>query len=154
MFSKPASGESMDRDDIFRATTSITTSFETVPPDRKGIGEVTINDFFTPHSALRMRPDRIIIGEVRRGAALDLIQTLTSGRKGSMSTLHANFARDALSRLETMALMSGVEMPMQALRAQVVSAIDSSAQLARLSGRRMVMEIAEVSRRSAVPSSR
>jgi pilus assembly protein CpaF len=117
--------------------------FETAAADRHGHGAVTIRDLF--HSALRMRPDRIIIGECRGGEALDLIQAMTSGHGGSMSTLHANTAKDSLHRLETMALMSGVEMPLTALRAQVASAVDVVVQLNRMSdGRRMVTEISEV----------
>jgi pilus assembly protein CpaF len=117
--------------------------FETAAADRHGHGAISIRDLF--HSALRMRPDRIIIGECRGGEALDLIQAMTSGHGGSMSTLHANTAADALHRLETMALMSGVEMPLTALRAQVASAVDVIVQLNRMSdGRRMVTEIAEV----------
>lgn len=117
--------------------------FETAAADRHGFGAVSIRDLF--HSALRMRPDRIIIGECRGGEALDLIQAMTSGHGGSMSTLHANTATDALHRLETMALMSGVEMPLTALRAQVASAIDVVVQLNRMSdGRRMVTEISEI----------
>lgn len=117
--------------------------FETAAADRHGYGAVTIRDLF--HSALRMRPDRIIIGECRGGEALDLIQAMTSGHGGSMSTLHANTATDALHRLETMALMSGVEIPLTALRAQVASAVDVIVQLTRMNdGRRMVTEISEV----------
>jgi pilus assembly protein CpaF len=117
--------------------------FETVAADRHGQGAVSIRDLF--HSALRMRPDRIIIGECRGGEALDLIQAMTSGHGGSMSTLHANTAADALHRLETMALMSGIELPLTALRAQVASAVDVVVQLNRMSdGRRMVTEISEV----------
>jgi pilus assembly protein CpaF len=118
-------------------------SFETVGPDRHGQGAVTIRDLF--HSALRMRPDRIVIGECRGGEALDLIQALTSGHGGSMSTLHANNARDALNRIETMALMSGIDLPIFALRPQVASAIDVVVQLSRLAGgRRIVTEISEL----------
>lgn len=117
--------------------------FETAAADRHGYGAVSIRDLF--HSALRMRPDRIIIGECRGGEALDLIQAMTSGHGGSMSTLHANTAGDALHRLETMALMSGVEIPLTALRAQVASAVDVVVQLNRMhDGRRMVTEISEV----------
>ena len=117
--------------------------FETAAADRHGYGAISIRDLF--HSALRMRPDRIIIGECRGGEALDLIQAMTSGHGGSMSTLHANTAADALHRLETMALMSGVELPLTALRAQVASAIDLVVQLTRMNdGRRMVTEISEV----------
>ncbi len=118
-------------------------SFETAAADRHGHGAVSIRDLF--HSALRMRPDRIVIGEVRGGEALDLIQAMTSGHGGSMSTLHANTAPDALRRLETMALMSGIKMPLSALRSQVASAIDLVVQLNRLSdGRRVITEISEV----------
>jgi pilus assembly protein CpaF len=117
--------------------------FEVAAPNRKGEGRVTIRDLF--HSALRMRPDRIVIGECRGGEALDLIQAMTSGHGGSMSTLHANSPVDALRRLETMALMSGVEIPLHALRAQVSSAIDLVVQLTRLNdGRRVVSAISEV----------
>jgi pilus assembly protein CpaF len=92
-----------------------------------------------------MRPDRIVIGECRGGEALDLIQAMTSGHGGSMSTLHANTPADALNRLETMALMSGVEIPLLALRAQIASAIDVIVQVARLNdGRRVVSAISEV----------
>jgi pilus assembly protein CpaF len=122
-------------------------SFETAAADRHGQGAVTIRDLF--HSALRMRPDRIVIGECRGGEALDLIQAMTSGHGGSMSTLHANTAPDALNRLETMALMSGLDMPLSALRAQVASAIDVVIQLNRLNdGRRVVTEISEVGKLS------
>ncbi|HKX28666.1 MAG TPA: ATPase, T2SS/T4P/T4SS family [Blastocatellia bacterium] len=118
-------------------------SFETAWPDRHGQGAVGIRDLF--HSALRMRPDRIIIGECRGGEALDLIQAMTSGHGGSMSTLHANSPLDALNRLETMALMSGVEIPLLALRSQIVSAIDVVIQVSRMNdGRRLVTEISEV----------
>src|SRR5215471_1876140 len=118
-------------------------SFESVWPDRHGQGAAGIRELF--HSALRMRPDRIIIGECRGGEALDLIQAMTSGHGGSMSTLHANTALDALNRLETMALMSGVNIPLNALRSQIVSAIDVIIQVSRLNdGRRVITEICEV----------
>jgi pilus assembly protein CpaF len=117
--------------------------FEVAAPNRKGEGRVTIRDLF--HSALRMRPDRIVIGECRGGEALDLIQAMTSGHGGSMSTLHANTPIDALHRLETMALMSGIEIPLGALRSQVASAINLVVQLTRLNdGRRVVSAISEV----------
>jgi len=117
--------------------------FETKPPDRQGRGAVSIRDLF--HSSLRMRPDRIVVGECRAGEAIDLIQAMTSGHGGSMTTLHANAPADALNRLETMALMSGIEMPLVALRSQVASAIDVIVQLGRLpDGSRRVFEIAEV----------
>jgi len=117
--------------------------FETKPPDRHGRGAVTIRDLF--HSSLRMRPDRVVVGECRGGEALDLIQAMTSGHGGSMTTLHANSPADALNRLETMALMSGIEMPLVALRSQVASAIDVVLQLTRFhDGSRKVVDIAEV----------
>jgi len=112
-------------------------------PDRWGRGEVTITDLF--RSALRLRPDRVIIGEVRGGEALDMIQAMTSGHAGSMSTLHANMAMDALSRLETLAMMSKVELPLHALRAQIASAIDVIVQMTRFNdGRRALTQISEV----------
>lgn len=118
-------------------------SLEARPPDRWGRGEVTISDLF--RSALRLRPDRIIIGEVRGGEALDMIQAMTSGHAGSMSTLHATMPADALNRLETLAMMSTVELPLHALRAQIASAIDVIVQMTRFSdGRRNVTEVAEV----------
>ncbi len=118
-------------------------SMETKPPDRYGRGEVGINRLF--RSSLRLRPDRIVIGEVRGGEALDMIQAMTSGHGGSMGTLHANNPRDALNRLETMALMSDIELPLHALRAQVASAIDVVVQMHRhLGGRRILTQISEV----------
>jgi len=91
-----------------------------------------------------MRPNRIVVGEVRGGEALDMIQAMTSGHGGSMGTLHADSPRDALSRLETLALMSKVDLPLHALRSQVASAIDVVVQLSRQIGRRMVTQISEV----------
>lgn len=118
-------------------------SLEARRPDRYGRGQVTIRDLF--RSSLRLRPDRIIIGEVRGGEALDMIQAMTSGHGGSMGTLHANNPLDALSRLETLALMSQVELPLHALRAQIASAIDVVVQLNRqVGGRRIVSAIAEI----------
>jgi pilus assembly protein CpaF len=118
-------------------------SMETQPPDRYGRGEVTIADLF--RSSLRLRPDRVVIGEVRGGEALDMIQAMTSGHGGSMGTLHANNPHDALNRLETMALMSQVELPLAALRSQVASAIDIVVQMnRRIGGRRVVTQISEV----------
>ena len=118
-------------------------SLESRHPDRYGRGAVTIRDLF--RSSLRLRPDRIIIGEVRGGEALDMIQAMTSGHGGSMGTLHANNPADALNRLETMALMSKVELPLYALRAQVASAIDLIVQMSRhIGGRRLVTQITEI----------
>ncbi len=118
-------------------------SLEAKAPDRFGNGAVGIRELFK--SSLRLRPDRIIIGEVRGGEALEMIQAMTSGHGGSMGTLHANSAFDALNRLETMALMSSVELPLQALRSQVSSAIDVVVNVQRqMGGRRVLTQIAEV----------
>jgi len=118
-------------------------SLEAKPPDRFGRGAIQIRDLF--RSSLRLRPDRIIIGEVRGGEALDMIQAMTSGHGGSMGTLHANNPFDALNRLETMALMSQVELPLHALRSQIASAIDVIVQMSRMiGGRRLVTQISEV----------
>ena len=116
---------------------------EARPPDAKGRGAVTIRDLF--RATLRMRPDRIVVGEIRGGEALDLIQAMTSGHGGCLSTVHATYPTDTVNRLETMALMSDVEMPLVALRAQVGSAVDFIVQTARLrDGSRCVTHIAEV----------
>jgi len=116
---------------------------ETRAPDRYGRGEVTIRDLFK--NSLRMRPDRVIVGECRSGEALDMIQAMTSGHAGSMTTLHADSPADALNRLETMAMMSNVAMPLSALRAQVASAIHVIVQVMRFAdGSRRVVEIAQV----------
>jgi pilus assembly protein CpaF len=118
-------------------------SLESRSADRWGRGEVTIRDLF--RSSMRLRPDRIIIGEVRGGEALDMIQAMTSGHAGSMSTLHANVAMDALNRLETMALMNRIELPLHALRAQIASAVDVIVQVTRFTdGRRGLTEVSEV----------
>ena len=118
-------------------------SLEARQADRWGRGHVGIAELF--RSSLRLRPDRIIIGEVRGGEALDMIQAMTSGHAGSMSTLHANMALDALNRLETLAMMSDVELPLHALRAQIASAIDVIVQMTRFTdGRRGVTQVSEV----------
>ncbi|HUS48156.1 MAG TPA: CpaF family protein [Phycisphaerae bacterium] len=118
-------------------------SLEARSPDRWGRGEVTITDLF--RSSLRLRPDRVIIGEVRGGEALDMIQAMTSGHAGSMSTLHAHVAMDALNRLETLAMMSKIELPLYAMRAQIASAIDVIIQMTRFTdGRRGLTQISEV----------
>ena len=117
--------------------------FETRKPDKNGQGEVTIRDLI--RSALRLRPDRIVIGEIRGGEALDLLQALNTGHAGSMSTIHANSPIDALSRIETCALLSGIDIPLVALRSQVASAIDAVIHTARLpDGSRKVVEVSEV----------
>ena len=118
-------------------------SLESRGSDRYGRGEVKIRDLF--RSSLRLRPDRIIIGECRGGEALEIIQAMTSGHAGSMSTLHANSSLDALNRLETLCMMSKVDLPLHALRAQITSAIDVVVQMTRFTdGRRDVTGIAEV----------
>jgi len=117
--------------------------FETRKPDKNGNGEVTIRDLI--HSSLRLRPDRLVIGEIRGGEALDLLQALNTGHAGSMSTIHANTPVDTLFRLETCALLSGFDIPLVALRAQVASSIDAVVQTARLSdGSRKIVSISEV----------
>ncbi len=117
--------------------------YETRKPDEHGKGEVTIRDLII--SSLRLRPDRIVIGEIRGGEALDLLQALNTGHGGSMSTIHANSPVDSLSRMETCALLSGVDMPLSALRSQVANAIEVVVQTARLSdGSRKITHVSEV----------
>jgi pilus assembly protein CpaF len=116
---------------------------ESRPATVEGRGEVTVRDLV--RNALRMRPDRIVVGEVRGGEALDMLQAMNTGHDGSLSTAHANSARHALWRLETMALMSDVDLPIAHVRAQVASAIDLVVHTARLrDGRRVVFQIAGV----------
>ena len=116
---------------------------ESRPKNVEGKGEVSIRDLVV--NALRMRPDRIIVGECRSGEALDMLQAMNTGHEGSMTTLHANNTRDSLSRLETMVLMAGMELPHRAIRDQVASAIDMIVQLSRLrDGSRRVTSITEV----------
>jgi pilus assembly protein CpaF len=120
-----------------------TVCFETRKPDKNDKGEVTIRDLV--HSALRLRPDRLVIGEIRGGEALDLLQALNTGHAGSMSTIHANSSRDCLSRIETCSLLSGIDIPLSALRAQVAAAIDVVIHTARLSdGSRKITMVSEV----------
>ena len=97
-------------------------TLESRPPNIEGKGEVTIRDLVV--NALRMRPDRIIVGEIRDEAALDMLQAMNTGHDGSMTTLHSNSPRDTLARLETMTMMAGMELPVRAIREQVSSAID------------------------------
>jgi pilus assembly protein CpaF len=116
---------------------------ETRPPNIEGSGTVTQRDLV--RNALRMRPDRIVVGEVRGGEALDMMQAMNTGHDGSMSTIHANSGRDALARLETMMLMAGLNLPERALREQMASALNVVLQLARLSdGSRKLVELAEL----------
>jgi pilus assembly protein CpaF len=116
---------------------------ESRPPNIEGKGEVKIRDLV--RNALRMRPDRIVVGEIRDAAALDMLQAMNTGHDGSISTVHANTPRDVLSRVETMVLMAGVDLPMRAIREQVSSAIDLIVHLSRFKdGTRHVTHITEV----------
>jgi pilus assembly protein CpaF len=116
---------------------------ETKPPNIEGKGVVTIRDLV--RNALRMRPDRIIVGEVRGGEALDMLQAMNTGHDGSLTTLHANSPRDAISRLETMCLMAGMDLPVRVIREQIASAIDMIIQQTRLKdGTRKVTSITEI----------
>lgn len=116
---------------------------ETRPANIEGRGEITQRDLV--RNALRMRPDRIVLGEVRGGEALDMLQAMNTGHDGSISTVHANSARDALARLDTMVLMAGMDLPERAIREQIASAIDIVIQLIRFSdGTRKVTKISEI----------
>jgi pilus assembly protein CpaF len=116
---------------------------ETRPPNAEGRGEVAMRELVK--NALRMRPDRILIGEVRSAEALDMLQAMNTGHEGSLTTVHANSARDALSRLETMILFAGTALPDRAMREQISSALDLIVQVSRLSdGTRRVLSITEV----------
>jgi pilus assembly protein CpaF len=116
---------------------------EARPADPKGRGAVGIRDLF--RATLRMRPDRVIVGEIRGGEALDIVQAMTSGHGGCMGTLHASYPRDTMTRLETMAMMSDVEMPLNAMRIQIGSGVQLIVQCSRLQdGSRKVTHITEV----------
>lgn len=116
---------------------------ESRPANIEGRGEVEIRDLV--RNALRMRPDRIIVGEVRGGEALDMLQAMNTGHDGSLSTVHANTPRDAISRLETMVLMSGMDLPARAVREQIVSSINLIVHIARLrDGTRRITHVTEV----------
>jgi pilus assembly protein CpaF len=116
---------------------------ETRPPNIEGKGSVAQRDLV--RNSLRMRPDRIVVGEVRGGEALDMLQAMNTGHDGSISTIHANTPRDALSRIETMVLMAGFDLPSRAIREQIASALDVIVQAARLSdGSRKVVRVTEV----------
>jgi pilus assembly protein CpaF len=116
---------------------------EARPPNIEGRGAVTIRELV--RNSLRMRPDRIVVGEVRGAEALDMLQAMNTGHEGSLSTLHSNTPRDALSRLETMVLMAGFDLPVRAIREQVVGAVDMIVHLARMrDGSRRVTKIVEV----------
>lgn len=119
-------------------------TLESRPPNIEGRGEITIRDLVI--NALRMRPERIIVGECRGGETLDMLQAMNTGHDGSMTTAHANSPRDALSRIETMCLMAGMELPIRAIREQVASAVDLICQQERMrDGTRKVTSITEVS---------
>ena len=118
-------------------------TLESRPPNIEGRGAIPIRELV--RNALRMRPDRIIVGEVRSGEALDMLQAMNTGHDGSMSTGHANSPRDMLSRLETMVLMAGVDLPLRAIREQVASAVDLIVQQSRMKdGSRRIVAITEV----------
>lgn len=118
-------------------------TLESRPPNIEGRGEVNIQDLVV--NSLRMRPDRIIVGEVRSGEALDMLQAMNTGHEGSMTTLHANSPRDMLSRLETMVLMSGMDLPHRAIREQIASAIDLVIHQDRMrDGTRKITSISEI----------
>lgn len=113
------------------------------PPNVEGRGEVTIRQLVI--NSLRMRPDRIIVGEARGGEALDMLQAMNTGHDGSMTTIHSNSPRDTLRRIETMVLMAGMELPLKAIREQVASAIDLIVHMSRMrDGTRRVVQVAEV----------
>lgn len=116
---------------------------ESVPGEEDGTGRVTIRDLV--RNALRMRPDRIVVGECRGGEALDMLQAMNTGHDGSLTTVHANSPRDAIARLETLVLMAGMDLPVRAIRQQIASAVDLIVQQARLrDGSRKVVQITEV----------
>jgi len=116
---------------------------EARPPNIEGRGEVKIRDLV--RNALRMRPDRIVVGEVRGGEALDMLQAMNTGHDGSLTTVHSNSPRDTLSRIETMTLMAGMDLPVRVIREQMASALDLIVHLSRLrDGTRRVTHVSEV----------
>jgi len=116
---------------------------EARPPNIEGSGEITIRDLV--RNSLRMRPDRIVVGECRSGEALDMLQAMNTGHDGSLSTLHANAPRDCIARLETLVLMAGMDLPLRAIREQIASAVDLIVQIQRLrDGSRRVTHVTEV----------
>jgi pilus assembly protein CpaF len=118
-------------------------TLESRPPNIEGKGEVTIRDLVI--NTLRMRPDRIVVGECRAGETLDMLQAMNTGHDGSLTTAHANSPRDTLSRLETMCLMAGMDLPVRAIREQVAAAVDLIVQQARLrDGSRKIINVTEV----------
>jgi pilus assembly protein CpaF len=118
-------------------------ALEARPPDADGSGRITIRDLVT--NSLRMRPDRIVVGEVRGGEALDMLQAMNTGHDGSLTTIHANTPRDVISRLETLVLTAGIDFPIKVVREQIAGAIDLIVQQARLrDGSRKIVKITEV----------
>lgn len=118
-------------------------TLESQPPDYQGEGAVAIRDLV--RNALRMRPDRIVVGEVRGGEALDMLQAMNTGHDGSLTTVHSNSPRDTIARLETMSMMAGLEMPLSAIRKQIASALNMIVQLSRFpDGSRRITNISEV----------
>jgi len=116
---------------------------EARPSNTEGRGEITIRDLV--RNSLRMRPDRIVVGEVRGGECLDMLQAMNTGHDGSLSTVHANSPRDAIARLETLVLMAGMDLPLRAVREQIASAVDVIVQLSRLrDGSRRITAVTEV----------
>ena len=116
---------------------------ETKPPNIDGAGEMPIRELV--RNSLRMRPDRIVVGECRGGEALDMLQAMNTGHDGSLTTVHANSPRDALSRLETLSLMSGLDLPLRVIREQIASAVDLIIQQSRMKdGSRKVTHVTEV----------
>lgn len=116
---------------------------ETRPPNIEGKGEITMRDLVK--NSLRMRPDRIVVGEVRSGEALDMLQAMNTGHDGSLTTVHSNSARDCIRRLETLVMMAGYDLPQRAIREQIASAVDVIIQVSRLSdGSRRILSITEI----------
>ena len=116
---------------------------ESRPINTEGKGQITIRELV--RNSLRMRPDRIVIGEVRDAAALDMLQAMNTGHEGSLTTVHANTSRDALTRLETMVLMAGMDLPIEFVRQQIVEAIDIVVQQSRMrDGSRRITQISEI----------
>ena len=118
-------------------------SMESRPPNVEGRGEVSIRDLVK--NSLRMRPERIVVGEIRGGEALSMLQAMNTGHDGSLSTGHANSPRDMIARIETMCLMAGVDLPQRAIREQISSALDVIVQISRMKdGSRKITNVTEV----------
>jgi pilus assembly protein CpaF len=116
---------------------------ESRPPNIEGKGAISIRDLV--RNSLRMRPDRIVVGECRGGETLDMLQAMNTGHDGSLSTVHSNSPRDSIARLETLVLMAGMDLPLRAIREQIASAVDVVVQISRLrDGSRRVTYVTEV----------